>query len=368
MKISFLALIVFVGFLLPSIVSARGAALDITLTKKSIPVGTQLTVDVYGASSRQAFNAISGSVVFPSSSLRFVEIIKTGSVVDFWTEEPHLVGNKIYFEGVILNPGYQGTHGGLFQIVFEGRSESSGKIYVADGAILANDGLGSNIATSLGSAVVNITGAHTAAIEEILELSGKTATASRLLALPVITEYSRTIDTKTTGYIKGKGEPDALTKIIFKDVGLKSLGEQFIGYLQTKKKKLDEVLVRNDDKGVFEYLSPENLVAGAYNATPFLVDPITNTEKPGLGVQLLVSDSKIVRGMVIVINVLGLMIPIVGLIVLIYLIPWYSWRKMRVVKKRLGLEEEKIDLTTHQLIRRDTMLEKAADTIPPTGS
>ena len=107
-------------------------------------------------------------------------------------------------------------------------------------------------------------------------------------------------------------------------------------------------------------------MAGVYNATPFLVDSDANTEKPGLGVQLLVSDSKIVKMLVVVINVLGLLIPIVGLGVIIYFIPWYSFKRMRVLKKKLGLEEEKIEISGHQLLRQDKMIDKAVDkpTVP----
>jgi hypothetical protein len=65
---------------------------------------------------------------------------------------------------------------------------------------------------------------------------------------------------------------------------------------------------------------------------------------PWFGVQLFVKDSKIVNYLIVAINVLGLLIPIVTLCVIVYFIPWYSWRKMRVLKRKLGLEEEKIEL------------------------
>ena len=129
--------------------------------------------------------------------------------------------------------------------------------------------------------------------------------------------------------------------------------------IQSKKKRLDDVLVKNDEQGDFEYKSPNNLVAGVYNATPFLLDNETNTDKPGLGVQLLVKDNKIVKGLVTFINVLMLLIPIVGLIMIIYFIPWYSSRRMRIMKKKMGLEEEKIEITEHQLKRQDKLLGQA---------
>ena len=90
--------------------------------------------------------------------------------------------------------------------------------------------------------------------------------------------------------------------------------------------------------------------------------------RSGLGVQLLVSDSKVVKALVVVINVLGLLIPIVALCVIIYFIPWYSWRRMRVLKKKLGLEEEKIELSEHQLARQDKILDGAVEKMTQDNS
>ncbi|MFM7088539.1 MAG: hypothetical protein ACKOW9_03330, partial [Candidatus Paceibacterota bacterium] len=92
-------------------------------------------------------------------------------------------------------------------------------------------------------------------------------------------------------------------------------------------------------------------------------DEATNVEKPGFGAQLLVSDSKLVRNLVVVINVLGLLIPIVLLCVIIYFIPWYSWLHMRLLRKKMGLEEEKLDISEHQLKRQDKILDQTVDKI-----
>jgi hypothetical protein len=156
--------------------------------------------------------------------------------------------------------------------------------------------------------------------------------------------------------LKGKGEPNALTKISFEEVSKKSFGEQFMDFIQSKKKRLTDVLVKNNNQGLFEYITPNNLIAGVYNATPFLVDDNTNTSKPGLGVRLLVNDSKIIKALIIFINILILLIPIVGLIMIVYFIPWYSSKRMRILKRKMGLEEEKIELTAHELMRRDKLL------------
>ncbi len=333
---------------------------------KQVEEGERLTVDVRVQSSLQSINAISGAVTFPDSLVRVVSISKDKSIINLWTQEPNAQRNKILFEGVILNPGFQGESGIMFQVTFEARHAGSVMLGFSEGAILANDGLGTNILAKFDSASLKIIPSTTFNLNRTVAAGDNTAISGegskKLVALPVITDYSSSVASKDGFYLKGKGEPSALTRIVFKDLSAKSLGEQLIASLQNNKKKLDEALVKNDSTGTFEYISSKDLVAGVYNATPFLVDNNTNTEKPGLGVQLLVSDSPIVKALVVLLNILGLLIPIVVLGVIIYFIPWYSFKRMRVIKKKLGLEEEKINLSEHQLEHQDKIMEQSADT------
>src|SRR3989344_2824123 len=324
---------------------------------KQIEVGELVSIDIKVQSTQQSINAISGVLIFPENLVRVASLSKDKSIINIWTVEPKIERNKISFEGIIFNPGFQGDGGTVFRVTFEAKTTGTVNLNLNEGAILANDGRGTNILATLGSTNFKIIEGQTFSQYQTIALKPD----SRLAILPIITEYSPTVDPTSTAYLKGRGEPNALTKIVFKDISLKSVGERFIALLQTKKKKLDEVLVKNDEAGAFQYVSGINLTAGVYNATPFLVDTDSNTEKPGLGVQLLVSDSKLVKILVVAINVLGLLIPIVGLGVIIYFIPWYSWKRMRVIKKKLGLEEEKIELSGHQLERQDKIMDKTVD-------
>ena len=344
--------------------NTKSSTLFFSIPSTQVREGQKITVEVKVGSPSESINAVSGVVSYPADLLHVVSLSKDKSIVNLWTEEPKLRSSNILFEGIILNPGFQGASGTIFQINFEAEKAGVVSLSFNEGSILANDGRGTNILATLGSANFKI------APGQIFYQNGTLAEAptGKLAALPVITDYSPTVDPANPAFFKGKGEPNALTKIVFKDVSFKSVGEQFIEFLQTKKEKLDEVLVKNDAAGLFQYTTSKNLLAGVYNATPFLVDPNANTEKPGLGVQLLVNDSQIVKMLVVVINVLGLLIPVVGLGVIIYFIPWYSWRRMRVLKKKLGLEEEKLDITGHQLERQekiqDAILEKPVRSVP----
>lgn len=332
---------------------AESSTLFFGINQKNVAEGDRVTVSIRVQATSQPINAISGSISFPESMVSVASISKERSIISLWTQEPKVVRNKIIFEGVALTPGFQGNNGLVLSVTFNAKHTGNVVLNFNEGALLANDGLGTNILTKLNSGSFNIVPGRPY-IENNNETSIPIKSGDgKLPALPVITDYEASVLPGNAAYLKGKGEPNALTKIVFKDVSFKSVGEKFVEFLQTKKKKLDEVLVKNNPDGSFEYTTNSNLLAGVYNATPFLVDNTTNTEKPGLGVQFLVSDNKIVKALVVVINVLGLLIPIVGLGVIIYFIPWYSWRRMRVLKKKLGIEEEKLEIVGHQLERQD---------------
>lgn len=350
------ALILFTLFFLGTEAAfAQSANIFFSVPPKQIGEGDRVTIDVRVSSPGQAMNAVSGAVSFPEGLLNAVSFPREDSIINLWTKEPKVSRGKIFFEGVVFNPGFQGSSGLLFRMTFEGKQSGTANLFFSEGAVLANDGRGTNVLATLSRTNFNIVPGRlpNTTVAEYITPGG-----TRLSALPVIVEYSPLVTTDDGLYLKGKGEPNALTKIVFKDVSAKSIGEQLIAMLQTNRKKLDEVLVNNSATGEFQYVSPKYLLAGVYNATPFLVDEDSNTEKPGFGVQLLVDDSKIVKGLVVLINVLGLLIPIVALGMLIYFIPWYSWRRMRVLRKKLGIEEEKLEITEHELEHHDQSLNK----------
>lgn len=328
------------------------SSLFMTKSASSVSEGSHVTLDVKVKATDQAINAVSGSITFPADLLQIVSISRDSSILNIWTHDPNISRNKISFEGVILSPGYQGEGGSIFRIMFEAKKRGLATVAFSEGSILANDGQGTNIIDGLFSTNFNIIGVGA------LDLASRpiAQSSTKQQALPVITDYPLSINSKEVARLKGKGEPNAMTKISFEDVSHKSYGEKFLDYIQSKKKRFTDVLVKNDNNGQFEYVSPSNLVAGAYNATPFLVDTKSNLEKPGLGVQLLVNDSKIVKALIVLINVLLLLIPIVTLIMFIYFIPWYSSRRMRILKRKMGLEEERIVITEHELERQDKIL------------
>lgn len=330
----------------------------ISAPAKDIFVGETVTINIFVSSTSQSINAISGTLNI-SGGASVSSVSKQGSIIDFWTNEPSVFGNQIRFEGVALNPGYQGSSGKLFSINLSAKKESVVTLSFSDGSILANDGLGSNIIDSLASKTFKIVSGSPTKVDTI---PGKPIAVSslpkKILALPVITEYPESVDPKTRAFLKGKGEPNALTKLVFKDTSRKSLGEQFVESLQAKKIKPSEALVKNDELGIFQYISDDNIIAGAYNVTPYLVEEETEIEKPGFGVRVLFNDSSLVKWLVVLINVLALLIPVVCLGVIIYFIPWCSRLRMKILNHKIRLEDEKLNLSEKEIKQKEDLIGK----------
>ncbi|MEK9157765.1 MAG: hypothetical protein AAB638_01105, partial [Patescibacteria group bacterium] len=110
-----------------------------------------------------AINAAQGSIVFDPAKVEVTSISKSGSIFNLWTQEPTSSNTEgsITFEGGLPNPGYSGTSGLILTISFRTKTATTARgstlVTLVSGAILANDGLGTNILTSLGKLSITIT-------------------------------------------------------------------------------------------------------------------------------------------------------------------------------------------------------------------
>ncbi len=156
-KLLFLVAIIFASF------GAKAASLTISPTTSSVSVGGNISINFEVNSSDKSINAISGSVKYDKSLLKIVSISKASSIIDFWTQEPEYLSNSgsINLEGVILNPGFVGQKGRIVTVVFAGLKEGSVSIKIENANVLANDGAGTSVLSSVGTAKINITKAIT---------------------------------------------------------------------------------------------------------------------------------------------------------------------------------------------------------------
>ena len=138
---------------------AEAASLRFSPTGGSYNVGTNFTVNILVDSSGEAINATEGLINFPTNRLRVVSLSKTGSIHPLWVTEPSYsnIAGTIQFEGVTITPGFTGSGGRVLGIVFQGVSPGTADVNFESGSVLANDGDGTDITESLGSAVYAIT-------------------------------------------------------------------------------------------------------------------------------------------------------------------------------------------------------------------
>lgn len=121
-------------------------------------VGQAFSVSVYVSSSQEAMNAASGTIHFPQDKVLVSSLSKTGSIFDLWVKEPSFSNSSgtITFEGVVLNPGFQGSNGKIITINFLSKNAGRADLSFLSGSVLANDGKGTNILKSMGTASFNL--------------------------------------------------------------------------------------------------------------------------------------------------------------------------------------------------------------------
>ncbi|MCX6794427.1 MAG: cohesin domain-containing protein [Candidatus Falkowbacteria bacterium] len=154
-----LAFIFSVFLALPA--TALAASLYFSPSAGAYEVGKTFSVSVYVSSADQAMNAASGAISFPKDKLEITALSKSGSIFSLWVQEPVFSNSTgvINFEGIVLNPGFSGSGGKIMTINFKVKAAGQAGLNFSSGSILANDGAGTNILKSLGSASYKLSAA-----------------------------------------------------------------------------------------------------------------------------------------------------------------------------------------------------------------
>ncbi len=131
---------------------AQAATISFSPDAGTYAVGDTFTVSVVVSSPNKPINAFSGEVLYPADMLSIVQVSKTDSIASFWTIEPSAKNGTVRYEGITLNPGYAGSNGKIVSVTFKALTAGSADVRFASASVLANDGLGTNVASTLGSA------------------------------------------------------------------------------------------------------------------------------------------------------------------------------------------------------------------------
>lgn len=167
-------LIVALGVLLAT--QARAATIYLSPSFGSGSVGKTFSISVYVSSTDQAINAASGVVSFSNDKIEIVSVSKSGSIFNLWVAEPSFSqsAGTFSFEGIVLNPGYTGTGGKIISANFKVKAAGTAKLSFASGAVLANDGEGTNILSGFGSTSFNLVDGNAPKVTTPIELKVET--------------------------------------------------------------------------------------------------------------------------------------------------------------------------------------------------
>src|SRR3989344_1047773 len=148
--------------LLSNPANAQNGSLYLSPSSGQVSVGQSFSVVLRVNTGGTAVNAAEGSVIFDQAKLSVTSVSKSGSVFTIWAEEPKFSNAEgtIEFAGGVPNPGYSGSNGLVLTINFKTKTattvKGSTEITLVSGGILANDGYGTNILSSLGKATYTI--------------------------------------------------------------------------------------------------------------------------------------------------------------------------------------------------------------------
>ena len=137
---------------------AQTGSLYFSPSSGSVVAGQNFSLIIRTNTGGVAINAAEGSVVFDPSKVSISSVSKSDSIFSIWATEPKYSNAEgtLEFAGGIPNPGYSGSNGVVLVINFKAKTATTVKGYteivLVSGAVLANDGEGTNILASLGKA------------------------------------------------------------------------------------------------------------------------------------------------------------------------------------------------------------------------
>jgi hypothetical protein len=120
--------------------------------------GKTFAVSISIDSPDAAMNAAQGSVSFPADKLEVLSLSKAGSIITLWVQEPSFSNTDgiVNFAGAVVNPGFKGAAGKILTIMFRAKTAGTAALSFSSASVLANDGQGTNILTSLGTAAFTL--------------------------------------------------------------------------------------------------------------------------------------------------------------------------------------------------------------------
>ncbi len=136
----------------------EAATLKVSPNTGVYTVGKPFTVSLQLNTDGKPVNAADGQISFNPRELQVVGVSRGSSIFNLWTEEPKFsnTAGTVSFGGGSPT-GYKGSGGTILTVTFKALGAGTPKINFTSGSILAADGLGTNILTSMNGGSFTIT-------------------------------------------------------------------------------------------------------------------------------------------------------------------------------------------------------------------
>lgn len=131
---------------------AAGASLYLSPSSGTYVIGGSFTISVKVNSGGDGINAAEGSISYDKDLIDATAVSNAGSIFPFWTTQPVISAGTVRFGGGLPPPAYSGASGHIIKITFKTKKAGQASVRFTSGAVLANDGKGTNILASMGSA------------------------------------------------------------------------------------------------------------------------------------------------------------------------------------------------------------------------
>lgn len=156
-RIKFLAVLLFLVFNFSQVhvknAKAASASLYLAPASGTYVIGGSFSVSIkVNSGGGEGINAAEGVINYDTNLLDATAVSNGGSIFPFWTVQPAISGGTIRFGGGLPPPAYTGAAGHIIKITFKAKKAGKAAVRFASGAVLANDGKGTNILSSMGSA------------------------------------------------------------------------------------------------------------------------------------------------------------------------------------------------------------------------
>lgn len=172
--------------------TASAASLFFVPATGEFGVGSKIVVDLKIDSEGVGLNAAQATIRFPKDTITVESIDKTGSTFNFWLEEPTFSNEDGVISFVGGTPyGISGASVQVVRIVFTSKGSGSAPITIADAAVTASDGSGTNILSKTNDVAFTISPTTTTTTTPIVptptQITREPAPASGLPTKPALT-------------------------------------------------------------------------------------------------------------------------------------------------------------------------------------